>query len=101
MNICAREWAIVCGRPLLCINGFGKTEIECNLWDDLPPEVEIAPCAQPIDGRDRVGVEHVMLVGINAVGPLAGIEELQASANTNRRLNKTIGDILIDRNTVG
>ena len=78
MNICASEWAIVCGRPLLCINGFGKAEIECNLRDDLPPEVEIAPCAQPIDGRDRVRIEDIVLVEVDAVGPVLSVEQLES-----------------------
>ena len=77
MKICASEWAIVCGRPLLCINGFGKTEIESQLRNDLPTKTEVRTAAETVDSRDRVGIEDIMLVEVDAVGPVLSVEQLE------------------------
>ena len=76
MEICASLWAVMCGRPLLCVDGFGGTEIEGELRNDLPTEAGVETATKTIDGGDGVGVENIVLVAIDAVGPIAGIEEL-------------------------
>ena len=78
MKICASLWAVVSGCPLLCIDGFGGTEIERQLRDDLPTETEVETTTETVGGRDRIGVEHIVLVEVDTVGPFAGIEELSS-----------------------
>ena len=58
------------------IDGFGEFEIEGKAGDNLPSEAEVRPAAQTVDGGDGESVEHVVLIGIEAVYPLAGIEPL-------------------------
>ena len=80
MQICASEWAAVFSCPLLCIDGFGGTEIERQLREDLPAKAEESAAAETIDRRDRIGIEDVVLVAIDAVVPVLGVEELEAEA---------------------
>ena len=77
MKICTSLWAVVIGCPFSCVNGFGSTEIERQLRNDLPTEAEVETPSQTIRGRDRIGVEHIVLVEVDAVGPFAGIEGLK------------------------
>lgn len=58
------------------IDGLGEFEIEGKVGDNLPSEAEVRPAAQTIDGGDGESVEHVVLIGIEAVCPLAGVEPL-------------------------
>ena len=48
--------------------------------EDLPAKAEESAAAETIDRRDRIGVEDVVLVAIDAVVPVLGIEELEAEA---------------------
>lgn len=80
MQICASEWAAVSSCPFTCIDGFRGTEIEGQLRNDLPTKTEVRAATETIDGRNGVGIEHIVLVGIDAVRPFAGIEALEAKA---------------------
>ena len=80
MQICASEWAAVSSCPFSCIDGFRGTEIEGELGNDLPFETKVRAATETIDGRNGVGIEHIVLVGIDAVRPFAGIEALEAKA---------------------
>lgn len=77
MKICARLWAVVSGCPLLCIDGFGGTEIERQLGDDLPAETEVETTTKTVGGGDGIGVEHIVLIEVDAVGPVLSIEGLK------------------------
>ena len=48
--------------------------------NDLPTKTEVRAAPETIDGRNGVGIEHIVLVGIDAVRPFAGIEALEAKA---------------------
>ena len=78
MEVRAGYGAVMLCRPFAGIDGFGETEIECELRNDLPAETDICSAAQAIDGRDRESIEHIVFVEINAVRPFAGVESLQA-----------------------
>lgn len=80
MNICTGLWAIVSGRPLLCINGLGDAEVKRELGNDLPSEAQVSATAQTVGRRDRKGVQHIVLVDIDAVRPFTGVEALEAEA---------------------
>lgn len=77
MQIRAGDWAVMSGRPILFINGFGEAEIEGELRDDLPAQAEICATAETIRSRNGKGVQHVVLVDINAVRPIASIKSLK------------------------
>ena len=48
--------------------------------NDLPTLSDDPAATETIDGRNGVGIEHIVLVGIDAVRPFAGIEALEAKA---------------------
>ena len=48
--------------------------------NDLPTKTEVRAATETIDGRNGVGIEDIVLVGIDAVRPFAGIEALEAEA---------------------
>ena len=77
MQICASEWAAVFSCPLLCIDGFGGTEIESQLRDDLPTKAEVRAATETIDGRDGVGVKDIVLVEVDAIRPITGVKSLK------------------------
>ena len=64
--------------PTLLIDCFAEAAIERNVRMSLPFEAEIRPTAQTITGRNRERIEHIVLVEVNAVVPVAGIEELRS-----------------------
>ena len=82
MQIRASDWAAVRCRPLLCIDGFGGSEIERELRDDLPAEAEIGTSAEAINSRNGERIEHVVLIDINAVVPIASVEELNSESQS-------------------
>ena len=84
MQICASEWAAVFSCPLLCIDGFGGTEIKGQLRDDLPTKAEVRAATETIDGRDGVGVKDIVLVEVDAVGPVLSIKELKPQSDAQR-----------------
>ena len=91
MNICTGLWAIVSGRPLLCIDGLGDAEVKRELGNDLPSEAQVSATAQTVGRRDRKGVQHIVLVDIDAVRPFAGIEALEAEAKAERCMVYGVG----------
>ena len=80
MQIRASDWAVMRGRPLLCIDGFGGSEIERELRDDLPSKTEVGTSAETIDSRDGEGIEHVVLIAVDTVSPFAGIKSLKTKS---------------------
>ena len=80
MEVGARLWAVVSGCPLLCIDGFGGTKIERQLGEDLPAETEVETTTETVGGGDGIGVEHIVLVEVDTVGPFAGIEGLRTNS---------------------
>lgn len=87
MEIGARLWAVVSGRPFLCIDGFRSTEIEGQLRDDLPAETEVETATETICGRDGIGIEHIVLIKIDAVGPISRVKELHSDAKSDWTLD--------------
>ena len=63
--------------PIAGVDSFGGSEIESQLRDDLPTEAEIETSSEAVGGRNGVGVEHVVLISVNAVGPILSIERLK------------------------
>ena len=80
MQIRASDWAAVRCRPTFCIDSFGGSEIERELRDDLPAEAEIGTSAEAINSRNGERIEHVVLIAVDAVGPLAGIKSLKTKS---------------------
>ena len=76
------------------VDGLGEFAVEGEPGDDLPPEAEVRPAAQPVGGGDGESIEHVVLVGIDAVCPLAGVEPLDSELYTQ-------GDFRVERGEPG
>ena len=70
--------------PIASIDGFGGTEIEGQLRNDLPTETEVRAATKTVRGGDGVGIEHIVLVEVDAVGPIAGIKELKSQFDAQR-----------------
>ena len=64
--------------PITSIDGFGGTEIERQLREDLPAKAEESAAAETIHSGDGISIEYIVLITINTVVPLPGIEELEA-----------------------
>ena len=64
--------------PIAGIDGFGETEIERQLRNDLPAKTCVETATKTIHGRDGVSIKHVVLVGVDAVGPLFCIKPLKS-----------------------
>ena len=69
---------------MLCIDGFGGTEIKGQLRNDLPSETEVRAATETIDGRDGVGVKDIVLVEVDAICPVASIKELKPQSDAQR-----------------
>ena len=69
--------------PSLGIDGFAEAEVECELGDDLPAETNVCASAKTVHRGNGEGIQHIVLVGVNAVVPLTGIEALEAEAQGN------------------
>ena len=52
--------------------------------DDLPTETDISAAAKTVHRRNREGIKDVVLVGIDAVIPFAGIKALESEPNAQR-----------------
>ena len=65
------------GIPVAGIDRFADAQIEGNRPDNLPSQAEVRASAKAVSGRDGEGIEHVVLVGINAVVPFAAVEPLE------------------------
>lgn len=86
MQVCAGDdWRLDIGHlilgvllqiPIAGIEGFGDTEIEGELRDDLPAETEVGAASETVCGGDRIGIEDIVLVRIDAILPILAIEEL-------------------------
>ena len=93
--------------PITGVEGFGEAEIECQLWNNLPSKAKISTASETINGRNSIGIEHIVLIGINAVVPVACIEELQAETEAQRTLDtghrrlEIVGYVLVETYTIG
>ena len=63
--------------PITGVDSFGGAEIESQLRDDLPAEAEIETSSKAVGSWNGVGVEHIVLISVNAVGPVLSIECLK------------------------
>lgn len=77
MQVSAGGGTVVRGSPFGGIDRLGDAEIERQLRDDLPPQAEVRAASETVNGRDGIGTEHIVLVAVNAVVPLASIEALE------------------------
>ena len=84
MQICASEWAAVSSCPFSCIDGFRGTEIEGQFRNDLPTKTEVRAATETIDSRNGVGIEHIVLVDVDAVCPVLSIKELKPQSDAQR-----------------
>ena len=80
MQICASEWAAVSSCPFSCIDGFRGTEIEGQLRNDLPTKTEVRAATETIDGRDGKSIKYIVLVDVDAIRPITGVEGLKTKA---------------------
>ena len=95
MDVCARLGAGMGSGPGALVEGFAEAEVEGKLLDDLPTKADIGSAAEAVRCRNRKGVEYIVFVQINAIVPIAGIEELYATLYAYRRL-KHVLDVLGD-----
>ena len=92
--------------PIAGVECLGETEIECQLGNDLPAKAKISAASKAINGRNRIGIKNIVLIGINAVVPIARIEELQAETEAQRTLDtghrrlEIVGYVLEETKTV-
>lgn len=70
--------------PITGIDGFGGTEIESELGDDLPTEAEIGAAAEAIRSRNGISIKDIVLIGIDAVRPFAGVKPLEPQFDAQR-----------------
>ena len=91
--------------PIAGIDGFGSTEIKRELRNNLPFKTEISSAAKTIHRRNGKSIEHIVLVAVNTVVPITGIEGLQAEVEGYWPFAichlKIIGKGLKNRDTVG
>ena len=73
--------------PITGVERLGEAEIECQFGNDLPTQAKVRATTKAINGRDGIGIENIVLVGINAVVPIACIEELHAETEAQRTLD--------------
>ena len=76
MDVRAGLGAVVLRRPRFGVDGFAEAEVECELRDDLPAQANVRTAAKTVHRRNRKGIEHVVLVGVNTVRPRASVEAL-------------------------
>ena len=84
MQICASEGAAVSSCPFSCIDGFRGTEIEGQLRNDLPTKTEVRAATETIDGRDGKSIKYIVLVDVDAIGPVLSIKELKPQSDAQR-----------------
>ena len=84
MDVGARLGAVVSGCPFLCIEGFGEAEIEGQAGDGLPAKDEVRATTETVGSRDGEGIKDVVLVEVNAVGPILSIKELKSQFDAQR-----------------
>ena len=70
-------FGVFAGIPRLGIDGFADAQVERHLRNNLPSETEVRSTAQTIGRRDGEGIEHVVLIGIDAVVPFAAVKPLE------------------------
>lgn len=64
--------------PLVGANCLCHFEIDRPMRVDFIAQVEVISCAYTIDGRDGEGIEDIVLVGIEPIGPGRRIESHEA-----------------------
>ena len=96
MDIGAGLCYLAQARTVFGVDGLAGAEVEGEHGGGLPSEVEIESHALPIDEGRGVGVEHILLVGVDSVGVGTRVEELDASADRDGGLAKGVVDILQD-----
>ena len=64
--------------PSPVIDRFRHTKIERQLLNYLPFEAQIGAATKAVGRRNGKGIEHVVLIDINAVVPVASVEELNS-----------------------
>ena len=84
MNICAVAF-------LSPVNRLANTQIERELTDDLPLEKDIRSAAKAIRRRNGKSIQHIVLVKIDAVLPVTGIEGLDSESKTQWRMVYGVG----------
>ena len=50
------------------------------MGDDLPLKTEVGTATEAIGGRDGEGIEDIVLVEVDAVGPVFRVKELHSDA---------------------
>ena len=68
--------------PSSVIDRFGHTQIECQLLNYLPFEAQIGAATKAVSRRYGKGIEHVVLIDINAVVPIASVKELNSESQS-------------------
>lgn len=84
MQIRAGLWAVVRGRPLLCIDGLGGAEVKCQLRNNLPTKTEESAASKTVNRRNGVGIEDIVFVAIDTVVPVLGVKELEPEPKAQR-----------------
>ena len=86
--------------PCGVVEGLAEPEIEGQLRDYPPSERKVGSASKTVDRRNGVGVEDIVLVGVNTIVPLTGIEELQTEMQR-ERVGHVESHVLEDGDTVG
>ena len=94
MDIRPGHRAVVSRCPTLFIDRFAEAAIERDVRMSLPFEANIRPATQTVTGRNRERIEHIVLVEVNAVVPVAGIEELCSQAKSKWYTTETVCHVL-------
>ena len=76
MDVRAGLGAVVGGGPGAFVEGFAEAEVKGKLLDDLPTKADISSAAETVCCRNGEGVQHIVLIEIDAIVPIAGVEEL-------------------------
>lgn len=52
--------------------------------NDLPTKTEVRAATETIDGRDGKSIMYIVLVAIDAIGPVLSIKELKPQSDAQR-----------------
>ena len=64
--------------PTLFVDRFAEAEIQRDMLVRLPFDTQIRSAAQAVGRRDGKCIEDIVLVEVNTVVPVTGIESLKA-----------------------
>ena len=82
--------------PVFKVDSLGCLQIDRDDVVDLVSEVNIPTCSLSVEHRDREGVEHIVLIKVEAVVVILSIEQLGSGLQSDGCVDKMIVGTLSD-----